>query len=74
MGVVQNMLVLPETQNSVLREPFRKPIDPYTIRSRRVAEFGRKRAACAKPVLWTESQALSGLRSGACVGLAKEGG
>ena len=44
-GVVQNILMLADTQKSVIRAPFRKLIDPYTIRSHRIAELGHKFAA-----------------------------
>lgn len=45
IGMANNALMLDDTQKTIYRAPFHKLIDPYTIRSKRVAEFGQKLAA-----------------------------
>jgi hypothetical protein len=37
--------MLDGAEKTVYRAPFHKLIDPYTVRSKRIAEFGRKFAA-----------------------------
>jgi acyl-CoA reductase-like NAD-dependent aldehyde dehydrogenase len=45
IGMVNNALMLDGAEKTVYRAPFHKLIDPYTVRSKRIAEFGRKFAA-----------------------------
>lgn len=45
VGMTKNALMLEGAQKTVYRAPFHKLIDPYTVRSQRVAAFGRKLAA-----------------------------
>ncbi|MFO7634289.1 MAG: hypothetical protein R6W76_17200, partial [Caldilinea sp.] len=45
LGMANNALMLESVQKSIYRAPFHKLIDPYTLHSRRIAEFGRKLAA-----------------------------
>ena len=44
IGIMNNALMIDGAQKTVYRAPFHKLIDPYTVRSKRVAEFGRKLA------------------------------
>lgn len=45
IGMAGNVLMLNSAQKTVYRAPFHKLIDPYTVHSKRIAEFGRKFAA-----------------------------
>jgi hypothetical protein len=45
IGMASNALMLEGAQKTVYRAPFHKLIDPYTVQSKRSAEFGRKFAA-----------------------------
>jgi acyl-CoA reductase-like NAD-dependent aldehyde dehydrogenase len=45
IGMANNALMLEGAQKSIYRAPFHKLIDPYTVHSRRITEFGRKLAA-----------------------------
>ena len=45
IGMANNVLMLEGAEKSVYRAPFHKLIDPYTVQSKRIAEFGRKLAA-----------------------------
>lgn len=42
LGMGSNALMLDGAEKTVYRAPFHKLIDPYTVRSKRSAEFGRK--------------------------------
>lgn len=44
IGMANNALMLDGAQKTVYRAPFHKLIDPYTVRSKRVGEFGWKLA------------------------------
>jgi acyl-CoA reductase-like NAD-dependent aldehyde dehydrogenase len=45
IGMANNVFMLEDAEKSVYRAPFHKLIDPYTVQSKRIAEFGRKFAA-----------------------------
>lgn len=45
VGMTNNVLMLEGVQKSIYRAPFHRLIDPYTLDSRRIVEFGRKLAA-----------------------------
>lgn len=45
IGMANNALMLAGAEKTVYRAPFHKLVDPYTLRSKRIAEFGRKMAA-----------------------------
>lgn len=45
LGMVNNALMLDRAEKTVYRAPFHKLVDPYTLQSKRIAEFGRKLAA-----------------------------
>lgn len=45
IGMTNNALMLDGVEKTVYRAPFHRLIDPYTVQSKRVAEFGRKLAA-----------------------------
>lgn len=45
LGMANNALMLDGAEKTVCRAPFHKPVDPYTLQSKRIAEFGRKLAA-----------------------------
>jgi len=42
IGKAYNMLMFERPQKSVIRAPFRKPIDPFTVTSKRAHTFARK--------------------------------
>lgn len=43
--MVNNVLMLEGVEKTVYTAPFHRMIDPYTVRSRRIVDFGRKLAA-----------------------------
>lgn len=45
IGMANNVLMLEGTQKSIYRAPFHKLVDPYTLQSKKIGEFGRKLAA-----------------------------
>lgn len=45
IGMANNALMLDGAEKTVYHAPFHRLIDPYTVQSKRVAEFGRKLAA-----------------------------
>lgn len=45
IGMANNALMLDGAEKTVYRAPFHKLVDPYTLRSKRIAEFGRKLVA-----------------------------
>jgi acyl-CoA reductase-like NAD-dependent aldehyde dehydrogenase len=45
IGMANNALMLDGAEKTIYRAPFHKLVDPYTLQSKRVAEFGRKLAA-----------------------------
>lgn len=45
IGMANNALMLDGAEKTVYRAPFHKLVDPYTVRSKRIKEFGRKLAA-----------------------------
>jgi acyl-CoA reductase-like NAD-dependent aldehyde dehydrogenase len=45
IGMANNALMLDGAEKTVYRAPFHKLVDPYTLQSKRIAEFGRKFAA-----------------------------
>jgi len=44
IGMANNALMLAGAQKSVYRAPFHKPVDPYTVQSKRVVAFARRLA------------------------------
>ena len=42
IGMANNVFMLEGAEKSVYRAPFHKLIDPYTVQSKRIAEFGCK--------------------------------
>jgi hypothetical protein len=45
IGMANNALMLDGAEKTVYRAPLHKLVDPYTLQSKRVEEFGRKLAA-----------------------------
>ncbi len=45
IGMANNVFMLEGAEKSVYQAPFHKLVDPYTVQSKRIVEFGRKFAA-----------------------------
>ena len=53
IGKVYNMLMFERPQKSIIRAPFRKPIDPFTVTSKRAHVFAKRLVQFeASPALW----------------------